>query len=349
MDFFSDKSWPAIPIPHTALKGPTDPDQFRTEIEGSRNRWYIDPLPADETWPEDDPGNHYPAISTVKKAVGQDWTLVGLKRAAEEIAKKPDRFMGMDATDIYETLRGDNERGLRRASARGTNVHSYFEMGLRGQDIVYVDGPHEPGAEYLPAVRDFFITYKPTLVAAEYVSFHRTLNGRGYGGTGDCIAEIWHPKLKRRVVAAIDWKSRKDEGKHTAYPQEAAQVAANALSQYMIIEDAEGHAVRSHMPECELGLIVSIRPDGARCYPIDLEEGFRYWTALHEWWIRRKEERQSISRVWPAAKPTSLLDQLGMTASREEAVLLWKLHKDGGLWTDEHTAAMAAKWPRVDA
>lgn len=343
MDFFGDsKPWPTIPIPHTALRGPADAEQFRTELPGSRTRWYLDPLPGDAVWDEDDHGNHYPAISTVKKAVGQDWTLVGLKRAAEATIQKIDRFVGMDFTDIYEAFKGDNERGLRHASQRGTNVHTYFEMGLRGRDITYVDGPHEPGANYLPAVRDFFITYKPTLIAAEYVSFHRTLNGKGYAGTGDAIVELTDPKGKR-VVAAIDWKSRKDEGKHACYPQEAAQVAANAKAQYMIIEGPNG-AARAELPKCDLGLIVSIRPDGARCYPIDLEEGFNHWTELHRWWIARKTERKSIGRVWPAPKPTSLLDQLGMTTSREEAVLLWKLHKDGGLWTEEHTAAMAAKW-----
>ena len=60
--------------------------------------------------------------------------VVGPKRAtcAEEIARNPQRFVGMDMTDIYETLKADNARGLRRAQNRGTNVHTYFEMGLRG-------------------------------------------------------------------------------------------------------------------------------------------------------------------------------------------------------------------------
>ena len=162
----SDTPWPTIPVPHTALAGPANADNFRTFVGRSKNRWYIDPLVADDKWSEDEPNAAYPAISTVKKAVGQDWSLVACKRIAEATVKDPQRFVGKDFTDIYEQLKADNERGLRHASNRGTNVHTYFEKGLYGQDITYSEGPHEPGADYLPAVREFFAAYQPTLVAA---------------------------------------------------------------------------------------------------------------------------------------------------------------------------------------
>lgn len=339
----SDKPWPTIPVPHTALAGPANADNFRTFVGRSKNRWYIDPLIADDKWAEDEPSNAYPAISTVKKAVGQDWSLVACKRIAEATVAEPERFKGKDFTDIYEQLKADNERGLRHASNRGTNVHTYFERGLYGQEITYTEGPHEPGADYLPAVREFFAVHQPRLVAAEYVAIHRSLNGRGYGGTGDAIAEITNQKGER-VLAYIDWKSRKDEGSHAIYPEEAAQLGAARGAQYMIVEGPDG-AVRADLPETNLGIIVSIRPDGFRVYPVDLALAFEHWRALHSWWCARKDEREPISRVWPMAKPTPLMTQLEATTSRDQALLLWRLHKDGGIWTEEHTAAMRVKWP----
>lgn len=343
MESGSDKPWPKIPVPHTALRGPADPDAFRTYVGRSKNRWYIDPLNGDDVWPEDDPANHYPAVSTVKKASGADWSLVACKRIAEATVHDPQRFVGKDFTDIYELLKADDKRGLRHASERGTNVHTYFEKGLYGQDITYTEGPHEPGADYLPAVREFFAAYQPTLVAAEYVAINRGLNGVGYGCTGDAIAEITNPKGER-VLAYIDWKSRKDEGNHAIYPEEAAQIAAARFADYMIIDGPEG-AVRAPMPETDLGLIVSIRPDSPRVYPVALGKAFEHWTSLHRWWVARKAERDSISRVWPLLKPRPLMQQLLDTTSRDQALLLWRLHKDGGLWTDEHTEAMKVKWP----
>ncbi len=340
-DFF--EGHPDIPVPASVLRGPADADHYRTQISGSYNRWYIDPLPADSKWPADPEDQVYPAVSTIKKAVGQDWTNVGLKRVAEETAGKRARFDGMDVEDIYQRMKADNDRLLRRAAGRGTNIHTYFEMGLRGQPITYVESENEPGANYLPAVRAFFLEHKPKLLVAEYVTIHRSLNDVGYGGTGDAIAEITNPKGER-VVAAIDWKSRKDEGTHTCYPQEAAQVAANVGAQYMIVEGPEG-PVRMDIPKIDLGLIVSIRPDGFRCYPLNIEKQFEHWAALHAWWKARKTERHGIERVWPPARVQTLDEQLALCETRDEAVALWKIHRKGA-WTETHSATMAERFPK---
>ena len=54
------------------IVGPADPDLFRVNV--GRQRWYIDPLPACDIAPEDDPDKSYPSISRVKKADAKDWT-----------------------------------------------------------------------------------------------------------------------------------------------------------------------------------------------------------------------------------------------------------------------------------
>lgn len=422
-DFFD--SHPAIPIPETALRGPADADHYRTFHGKSRNRWYVDPLPADDRWSHDSEENVYPAISTVKKASGNDWTLVGFKRAAEQIAKNPGRFEGMNYDEIYATLRQDNDSGLGRASKRGTNVHHYFEAGLRGQEITFMESPREPGATYLPAVRAFFQSHKPELVAAEVVCIHRDLNREsgldnpGYGGTGDALMTItchkesrlwverkeqiedniaWYERAvdalekqdvahrpagrkypvidsqedsagrasardqlitklsteretlrqhegsptRHRLAVAGDWKSRADEGEHKIYPEEAAQVGALAGAQYMIIESPVGPA-RVEIPALELGIIVSVRPDSFRIYPVHLDKAFTHFGRMHAWWQARQDERKIYGRVWPPSKVMSLRDQLEVVTSRDEAVQLWKMNKS--LWTDELTLLMKERWP----
>jgi hypothetical protein len=346
-DFF--RPFPTVPIPMSSLRGPADADHFRTFHGRSKHRWYVDPLPADERWSATGERDVYPAVSTVKKASGNDWTMVGYKRAAEAIVADPKRFKGRSYDEVYDMLNADNKRGLGRASTRGTNVHTYFEKGLRGFDITFAESPREPGANYLPAVRAFFAAHKPKLVAAEVVCIHRDLNRvgpddevAGCGGTADGFVEITCPDGKRRL-AAIDWKSRADEGKHAIYPEEAAQVGFAGRAQYMIVEGPLG-AMRTEIPPLELGLIVSIRPDGFRCYPVDLDKAFRHFTSMHAWWKARQSERDTYGRIWPPSPTLSLEEQLALTTSREEALDLWKRNK--AAWTEEMSKAMTGKWPK---
>jgi hypothetical protein len=99
--------------------------------------------------------------------------------------------------------------GLERAGRRGTNVHKYFERGLRGEPFNDPEFPDEPGSDYLPAVRQFFDTYQPELVAAEVVSINRIL---GYGGTGDwlCRPELY-PRYGKWIESFVRryWKDGK--------------------------------------------------------------------------------------------------------------------------------------------
>lgn len=336
----------SIPIPPAVLRGPADADHYRTQVGNSKHRWYIDPLPADDVWPETTEDTYWPAVSTVKKASGADWTRVGLARVAKATAGKRGRFDDLSEEQIYKMLDADNWNGLDAASLRGTNVHTYFEMGLRGHPIQYQHHANEPGAEYLGAVRSFFLAYKPRLLVAEYVTLDRDLNGVGYGGTGDAIIEMDNKAHDARVIAAVDWKSRKDEGKQTAYAEEAAQVSANARAQYMIVEGPNGPERRA-LPPCDLGAIISIRPDGCRVYPIDLDKGWVHWTAMHAWWVARKTERDSIGRVWPAAKVPTLEALLAEITSTEDANELWRLFKTE--WTAEHTRLAKERLAALDS
>ena len=62
------------------LLGPADADHFRVQVGRFGVRHYVDPLPGCDIAPAWD--GDVPAISTVKKASGSDWSFVALQRVA---------------------------------------------------------------------------------------------------------------------------------------------------------------------------------------------------------------------------------------------------------------------------
>jgi hypothetical protein len=279
----------------SSLLGPADADHFRIKVGRYGDRWYCDPLPGDRCWAAWD--GSVPSISTIKKASGSDWSFVALKRVNEALEQRPTRFDGMSAAERYEALKAINKLGLSAAAQRGTNVHLYCEAKLHGSDWRIPVGA--PGHEYMPAVDAWFDQHQPELIAAEYVVIKRQmfcpLSGEyiaGYGGTPDGLLRI------DGLLWAIDWKSRGEDSEHGAYPEEAEQVAAGVIADYMIVQGDHG-AERQEIPDVTGGLIVSIRPDGARSYPIDISDAAPNWRARHAWWTARLRERKPVGKPWP--------------------------------------------------
>jgi hypothetical protein len=255
------------------LKGPADADHFRVKVGRYGDRWYCDPLPACDIAPATD--DVWPSISTVKKASGQDWSYVSMKRCAAYTAaltlagQRPSN----DTDDVYEAFKAADKKAKNLAFNRGTIIHLWFEDLLNGRlmrDFTewgelaarnLAPAALEEALQYQGAITEWFAQHQPELVAAEIVCIHRDLNGVGYGGTADAIVNI------DGKLYLVDWKSRGSD--HDAYPEEAGQVAALAGAQYMIIEGASG-PVRSLIPELAGGLIVSIKTDGCRTYPVML-------------------------------------------------------------------------------
>lgn len=335
---------PTIPIPPTVLRGPADADHYRVKVGRYGDRWYTDPLPACPIAPAVDPTRDtWPSVSTIKKASGSDWTFVGLKRVAAELRDNPRALDGLDYDACYDRLKSINKLGLGRAGKRGTNVHLYFEKGLRGHGIDVVEHPDEPGAEYLPAVRAFFDTYRPELVAAEVVCIDRDLNGTGYGGTSDGVISLDHPDGGRATVW-VDWKSRGADSDHGAYPEEGAQLGAYASAAYMLVETTNGPA-RQALPHTDGGLIVSVKPDGVRLYPIDMDKATGHWRSLHSWWVARRDERGCVGKPWaPRSIPTPAFASLAeMAATLDDLHGLYEQAVAAGQWNDDLKAAFRAR------
>jgi hypothetical protein len=241
--------------PPTVLRGPAHADNYRVKVGRYGDRWYCDPLPACDIAPATDQA--WPSISIVKKASGQDWSFVSLKRVAHSAELADIAALGNEAR--YERVKVVDKLERNRAFARGHNVHTYAECKL--YDTACPLGPDAAGAHYFPVVDRFFADYQPELVAAEFVAIHRDLNGVGYGGTSDALVRIGGNTY------IIDWKSRGEESDHGAYPEEAAQLGAYWGAQYIIVEGERG-AQRMRMPAVDGGLIVSIKPDSYEVYPV---------------------------------------------------------------------------------
>jgi hypothetical protein len=271
----------------TVLRGPADADHFRIKIGRYGDRFYCDPLPADDIAPATD--DHWPSVTTIKKASGSDWSYVAMKRIAHaNLQSLPE----LQPDEVYERLKTINKVGLKRAQKRGEQVHLWLEQALRGEKIDDPGGFEFPGSNYYRSVMNFLDTYQPELVAAEMVCINREL---GYGGTADAIVTI------DGQAYWVDWKSRGEDSDHGAYPEEAAQLGAYANADYMIAEGVDGPK-RMLLPELETGLIVSIKPDGVRIYPIELQCASIHFEAMANWWAARRVERMPIRKPWAPRK-----------------------------------------------
>jgi hypothetical protein len=290
------------------LRPPADADNYRVKAGRFGDRFYTDPLPADGTWEATSDDDIYPAISTVKKATGQDWS----KAMAKRLAKAPSQLVEIGNLDSESERKARinllSDEGLGQASGRGTIVHQHAEALLTGRLPIYqMTDVVKP---YIARLEDFFAAYQPVLAAAEFVAINRDLNDhgvkrgnefRGYGGTGDAVVEIGGK------LYLVDWKSRAEDSDHKAYAEEAAQVAAYGRADYWIVgcDESINGAKRIAPLDLAGGLIVSIKPDSYECFPIDLDEGFAYWTDLHAWWQARRSERRPIGRKWAPRVPVT--------------------------------------------
>lgn len=279
------------------LAGPADADMFRMTV--GWGRFYFDPLPTCTIVEATE--DQWPAYSYVKKAAEKDWSFLVVNRMSAIESAELHRIAGLDRTQRLDAFRSHEKFAKNIAFGRGTITHLWGEdlgAGRECREITdgwlaangYPTAARTEAELYKRAMQDFFQTYQPELVAAEYVTIHRTLNGKGYGATPDGLFRI------DGGVYGIDWKTRGESTQHAAYPEEAAQIACGARAEYMIVR-VDDHAERRLMPQIDGGYVVSIRPDGARLYPVDIPKAWDHWTHLHEWWVHKLKEKDSIGRV----------------------------------------------------
>lgn len=290
--------------PPTVMRGPAHADNYRIKVGRYKDRWYRDPLPADDEWNGAPDHESYPSVSIVKGASGKDWTFTSLKRIAH--CDDLPELAGKGYFERYERFKVVNQLDLSAAMRRGTNVHTWAECIAYG--VPQYLNTNGEGSNYFPIVDQLFADLNPKLVAAEFVCIHRTLHGVGFGGTSDGIFEI---DGKRYMV---DWKSRGEDSDHDVYPEEAGQIGGYVGCEYIIIEDDDPSnphgAKRAHMPTLDGGLIVSIKPDSYEVYPIDLPRAIDHFHSMHAWWNARRIEGGTTGPKWAPRRAVSLEQQL---------------------------------------
>jgi len=274
-----------------------DPDMFRQKVGRFHERWYKDPLPDDDTWTQTDWLG--PSISTVKKASGNDWTFVTLKRIAELDADDYMNIAKLTVEDRQTWLRNYTRKALRTAAARGTIVHIWAEDMLDGnqprdlteEQVFNMGLPVEALAEarlYLPALEEWFQQQDIQLICKEAVVINRSLNGYGYGGTVDAWVKL------NGETCALDWKTRTAHSQHAGYPEEAAQIAAGVNGDYWF---QPGEPItRQRIPDMDAAYVISIKPDSVEQYPVNLDEAWNHFQELHRWWTTRRSERDTIGK-----------------------------------------------------
>jgi hypothetical protein len=306
--------------PPTVMRGPEHAENYRMKVGRYKERWYRDPLPADDIAPAvTDDDEAYPSVSTVKGASGKDWSYVSLKRIAHSDDLSDIAAKGY--YERYERFKVINQLSLSEAMRRGTNVHTWAECIAYGIPQ-YLD-PKGEGGTYFPTVDKLFADLQPKLVAAEFVCIDRELGGVGYGGTSDGIFEI------DGKLYMVDWKSRGADSDHACYPEEAAQIGAYVGCQYVIVADDDPSnphgAKRMQMPQLDGGLIVSIKPDSYEVYPVDLDEALRHWWAMHAWWVARRSEGRALGPKW-APRRAVLMEQLEASIDHVRREKLYARH-----------------------
>ena len=326
------------PPPKWAMRGPEHADNYRIKVGRYRDRWYRDPLPADDQWTSTGNDESYPSVSIVKGASGKDWSYTTLKRIAhapdlEDIAKT-------GFFERYAKFKVINELDLKAAQRRGTNVHTWAEH--IAYKLPQTLDPKGEGGAWFPVVDRLFADLNPELVAAEMVCIDRTLNGVGYGGTSDGIYRI------DGKLYMVDWKSRGEDSDHDCYPEEAGQIGGYVGADYMIVADddlSNPHgAKRIAVPKLDGGLIISIKTDSYEVYPIDLDKAVAHFYAMHGWWVARRTENHISGAKWAPRRATTLQmaqERMEKDAERETAR---RLSAEGGEPNPEDIKLFELRW-----
>lgn len=277
----------------TVLRGPADADHYRVKVGRYGDRWYTDPLPACDLAPASD--WHGPSVSATKPPFANKY--VPMRAIADMPDAEWERLATVEADARYEAIKTHEKVAGRVNMDRGTIVHLWAEDLLHGRQqltdaIGFSTAATEQAKKFRASLEAFFAAHNPILRFAEVVCLNRNLNGVGYGGTADAFVEI------DGELWAVDWKSRNSD--HGAYPDEAGQGGAYIGAEYMIVTGPDGEPQRAPIPKFAGVLIVSIREDGFRAYPIDAAGAVAHYEAMHSWWVAQQNltKNKVIGRPW---------------------------------------------------
>lgn len=253
----------------------------------------------------------------------QRMTAVGLSKRRDLLtavaASSLDDKAGLDA--LCEQAM--EAAGASAAATTGTALHAFTERIDRGMDLG--DVPDEYAAD-LDAYRARAAEAGWTVKGVEVFTVNHT---HRIAGTADRVVEIDGV----RYIADVKTGSTLD------HPHAfAAQLAIYSRSLPYDVE--AGHTVPwDRVPDQSRGLVIWLPAGQGRCELrwIDLDAG---WKAVSvAMWVREWRARKDL--LAPFEPPDPILAAIAAAASVEELTSIWALNE--AQWTDEHTAAAAAR------
>ena len=256
------------------LRGPAHPENFRQQVGRYGDRHYVDNLPGDAIHIPENPQRPYPSVSVIKQAWPKFLTDWAAGAAAKYAVEHQDAWRQLPTDDAVELITKAAVRQRDRAAKRGSDVHGIIESLALGRrpDYMLIDDSVQP---YVPCLERMVRDLRIRPVVSEAVVFNHAV---GYGGTFDMIAETVHG------TGLLDWKTR---AKTARYDEEAAQVAAYAGAEYMIVESPLGGAMRAPLPQIDYLGVVVLSPEGYQLHEVDESGAWDLWLALHGFWMAK--------------------------------------------------------------
>ena len=298
------------------LHGPAHAENFRQQVGRYGDRFYVDNLPEDDiAEPESSP---LPSVSVIKQAFPKFLNNWVASTVAEYAYDTKDAWKDLQKDEAITLLSGAHIRQRDRAAQRGTDVHQIVESlcQRRPIDVALIADNVRP---YFPHLNNFVLDMKLEPEIVEGVVFNHAL---GYGGTFDFIGQTVMGR------GLLDFKTR---AKANSYDEEAAQAAAYALAEYVIVE-GDNKPIRQWMPQLDFVAICVITPDGYRVHEVNLARAGELWTTLVHFW-KAKNESGFYKGVMPVqsarVSPEVLIDSLrkrilGLSkAGREHLAATW--------------------------
>jgi hypothetical protein len=253
------------------LRGPAHPENFRQQVGRYGDRHYIDNLPADCFFSAVEPLNPLPSVSVIKQAYPKFLTDWAAQSAAQYAVEHEAAWRQLPAGDAIELISKSAVRQRDRAAKRGSDVHTIIEnlaLGIQ-PDYMMIDDSVQP---YVPCIEQMVRDLRLVPHVSEAVVFNHEI---GYGGTFDFIGSTVHG------VGLLDWKTR---ARTSRYDEEAAQVAAYAGGEYMIVESEHHGAVRMELPQLDYLGVVVISPEGYQVHEVNEIRAWELWTSLVKFW-----------------------------------------------------------------
>jgi len=181
------------------------------------------------------------------------------KVVAEQAVAMRDSLPKLDEAEAIDLLKSSPWRSSKRASDRGTTIHSYLEARMQGLDPQEISGE---AARYRKAADAWLSDWEPEPVAVELTVF-----GPDYAGTGD----LWC-RPKGGGICLVDYKTSK-----AIYPEAALQLAALAHATL----DPDGNTP----PKVDAAWVVRIGEDGYEAKRVaDLDYNYAAFRACLQAW-----------------------------------------------------------------